>query len=59
MYEWAGNNSIIPELWLVPHFLPINPGTCLFSLVILEICMALFVFVHFFHTKDLDSKYFG
>ncbi|XP_037468374.1 achilleol B synthase-like isoform X2 [Triticum dicoccoides] len=26
LYEWSGNNAIIPELWLVPHFLPIHPG---------------------------------
>ncbi|KAF7092467.1 hypothetical protein CFC21_094949 [Triticum aestivum] len=26
LYEWSGNNLIIPELWLVPHFLPIHPG---------------------------------
>ncbi|XP_048544760.1 achilleol B synthase-like isoform X4 [Triticum urartu] len=26
LYEWSGNNSIIPELWLVPHFLPFHPG---------------------------------
>ncbi|VAI85726.1 unnamed protein product [Triticum turgidum subsp. durum] len=26
LYEWSGNNSIIPELWLVPYFLPIHPG---------------------------------
>ncbi|CAM0948883.1 unnamed protein product [Alopecurus aequalis] len=26
LYEWSGNNPIIPELWLVPHFLPIHPG---------------------------------
>uniref|UniRef100_A0A453RGF1 Terpene cyclase/mutase family member n=1 Tax=Aegilops tauschii subsp. strangulata TaxID=200361 RepID=A0A453RGF1_AEGTS len=26
LYEWSGNNSIVPELWLVPHFLPIHPG---------------------------------
>uniref|UniRef100_A0ACD5XXS8 Uncharacterized protein n=1 Tax=Avena sativa TaxID=4498 RepID=A0ACD5XXS8_AVESA len=26
VYEWSGNNPIIPELWLVPHFLPIHPG---------------------------------
>ncbi|RCV21704.1 hypothetical protein SETIT_4G158900v2 [Setaria italica] len=31
LYDWSGNNPIIPELWLVPHFLPIHPGTCLFS----------------------------
>nr|UMM64878.1 2,3-oxidosqualene cyclase [Avena strigosa] len=24
-YDWSRNNSIIPELWLVPHFLPIHP----------------------------------
>ena len=30
LYEWCGNNSIIPELWLVPHFLPIHPGICYF-----------------------------
>ncbi|KAK1678554.1 hypothetical protein QYE76_039402 [Lolium multiflorum] len=26
VYEWSGNNPIIPELWLVPDFLPIHPG---------------------------------
>lgn len=26
LYDWSGNNSIFPELWLVPHFLPIHPG---------------------------------
>uniref|UniRef100_A0A0E0HR28 Terpene cyclase/mutase family member n=1 Tax=Oryza nivara TaxID=4536 RepID=A0A0E0HR28_ORYNI len=25
LYDWSGNNAIIPELWLVPHFLPIHP----------------------------------
>ncbi|XP_044372975.1 achilleol B synthase isoform X2 [Triticum aestivum] len=26
VYDWSGNNPIIPELWLLPHFLPIHPG---------------------------------
>ncbi|XP_008681131.1 achilleol B synthase isoform X1 [Zea mays] len=26
VYDWAGNNAIIPELWMLPHFLPIHPG---------------------------------
>jgi hypothetical protein len=26
LYDWSGNNSIFPELWLVPHFLPFHPG---------------------------------
>ncbi|KAG0523122.1 hypothetical protein BDA96_07G096800 [Sorghum bicolor] len=26
LYDWSGNNPIVPELWLVPHFLPIHPG---------------------------------
>ncbi|KAF8760459.1 hypothetical protein HU200_010081 [Digitaria exilis] len=26
LYDWSGNNPIIPELWLVPHSLPIHPG---------------------------------
>ncbi|XP_047062614.1 achilleol B synthase-like [Lolium rigidum] len=26
VYEWSGNNPIIPELWLLPDFLPIHPG---------------------------------
>ncbi|XP_047087774.1 achilleol B synthase-like [Lolium rigidum] len=26
VYDWSGNNPIIPELWLVPNFLPIHPG---------------------------------
>ncbi|KAL6900886.1 hypothetical protein ACP4OV_005562 [Aristida adscensionis] len=25
VYEWPGNNPVIPELWLVPRFLPIHP----------------------------------
>ncbi|TKW03501.1 hypothetical protein SEVIR_7G028805v4 [Setaria viridis] len=25
-YDWSGNNAIIPELWMLPHFLPIHPG---------------------------------
>ncbi|CAM0914184.1 unnamed protein product [Alopecurus aequalis] len=25
-YEWSGNNPVIPELWLLPSFLPIHPG---------------------------------
>ncbi|KAL6603533.1 hypothetical protein ACP70R_043894 [Stipagrostis hirtigluma subsp. patula] len=26
VYDWSGNNPVIPELWLVPYFLPIHPG---------------------------------
>ncbi|XP_021317414.1 achilleol B synthase isoform X3 [Sorghum bicolor] len=26
LYDWNGNNSIIPELWLVPYSLPFHPG---------------------------------
>ncbi|KAK1605776.1 hypothetical protein QYE76_029449 [Lolium multiflorum] len=26
VYDWSGNHPIIPELWLVPDFLPIHPG---------------------------------
>ena len=26
VYDWSGNNSIPPELWLLPYFLPIHPG---------------------------------
>lgn len=26
VYDWSGNNPIIPELWLVPHLLPVHPG---------------------------------
>ncbi|XP_037482921.1 achilleol B synthase-like isoform X2 [Triticum dicoccoides] len=26
VYDWSGNNPIIPELWLVPDFLPVHPG---------------------------------
>jgi hypothetical protein len=26
LYDWSGNNSILPELWIVPYFLPIHPG---------------------------------
>ncbi|XP_025823340.1 achilleol B synthase-like isoform X3 [Panicum hallii] len=25
-YDWSGNHAIIPELWMLPHFLPIHPG---------------------------------
>ncbi|XP_025810661.1 lupeol synthase-like isoform X10 [Panicum hallii] len=26
VYDWSGNRPVIPELWLVPRFLPIHPG---------------------------------
>ncbi|KAI3437274.1 Terpene cyclase/mutase family member [Psidium guajava] len=26
VYEWSGNNPLPPEIWLLPHFLPIHPG---------------------------------
>jgi len=26
VYDWSGNNAIIPELWMLPHFLPVHPG---------------------------------
>ncbi|KAL6644329.1 hypothetical protein ACP70R_015937 [Stipagrostis hirtigluma subsp. patula] len=26
VYDWSGNNPVIPELWLLPRFLPIHPG---------------------------------
>lgn len=29
IYNWSGNNPIIPELWMVPDFLPVHPGTTL------------------------------
>lgn len=25
VFEWDGFNSIMPELWLLPHFLPVHP----------------------------------
>nr|XP_043624193.1 cycloartenol Synthase-like [Erigeron canadensis] len=26
VYEWAGNNPLPPELWLLPYFVPLHPG---------------------------------
>ncbi|KAL6623586.1 hypothetical protein ACP70R_033465 [Stipagrostis hirtigluma subsp. patula] len=26
VYDWSGNKAIIPELWMVPHFVPIHPA---------------------------------
>ncbi|KAF8779295.1 hypothetical protein HU200_002976 [Digitaria exilis] len=26
LYDWSGNYPVIPELWLVPQFLPFHPG---------------------------------
>ncbi|CAI9102494.1 OLC1v1000775C1 [Oldenlandia corymbosa var. corymbosa] len=26
VYEWDGNNPLLPELWLLPYILPIHPG---------------------------------
>ncbi|XP_006656089.2 achilleol B synthase-like [Oryza brachyantha] len=26
VYDWSGNNPMIPELWLLPRLLPIHPG---------------------------------
>ncbi|KAL6603926.1 hypothetical protein ACP70R_044287 [Stipagrostis hirtigluma subsp. patula] len=35
LYDWSGSNSVIPELWIVPYFLPFHPGRfwCLCRLV--------------------------
>ncbi|CAL4983941.1 unnamed protein product [Urochloa decumbens] len=26
LYDWSGNNALIPELWIIPYSLPIHPG---------------------------------
>ena len=26
LYDWSGSNPMPPELWLLPSFLPVNPG---------------------------------
>lgn len=26
LYEWKGNDSLLPELWILPKWLPIHPG---------------------------------
>lgn len=26
LYEWGGNDSLLPELWILPKWLPIHPG---------------------------------
>nr|BBJ70062.1 isoarborinol synthase [Imperata cylindrica] len=26
LYDWSGNNAMIPELWIIPYWLPIHPG---------------------------------
>ncbi|XP_030547430.1 cycloartenol Synthase-like isoform X2 [Rhodamnia argentea] len=26
VYDWRGNNPLPPEIWLLPHILPIHPG---------------------------------
>ncbi|GMP93499.1 hypothetical protein CsSME_00043288 [Camellia sinensis var. sinensis] len=27
VYEWSGNNPLPPEIWLLPYFFPIHPGS--------------------------------
>lgn len=26
LYEWEGNDSLLPELWILPKWLPVHPG---------------------------------
>ncbi|KDP27753.1 hypothetical protein JCGZ_19782 [Jatropha curcas] len=26
VYEWSGNNPLLPEIWLLPYLVPIHPG---------------------------------
>ncbi|CAN6178191.1 unnamed protein product, partial [Urochloa humidicola] len=26
VYDWSGNNALIPELWIIPYSLPVHPG---------------------------------
>ena len=28
VFDWAGVNPLLPELWILPSFLPIHPGLC-------------------------------
>ncbi|KAI5070087.1 hypothetical protein GOP47_0014430 [Adiantum capillus-veneris] len=39
-FEWAGNNPLPPEIWLLPYFLPIHPGRmwCHCRMVYLPMC---------------------
>ncbi|KAG6771501.1 hypothetical protein POTOM_022869 [Populus tomentosa] len=32
VYEWSGNNPLLPELWLLPYLFPAHPGSGLFML---------------------------
>ncbi|XP_038897606.1 cycloartenol synthase [Benincasa hispida] len=40
VYEWAGNNPLPPELWLLPYLLPCHPGRmwCHCRMVYLPMC---------------------
>ncbi|TYK04001.1 cycloartenol synthase [Cucumis melo var. makuwa] len=40
VYEWAGNNPLPPELWLLPYLLPFHPGRmwCHCRMVYLPMC---------------------
>ncbi|BAS76906.1 Os02g0139500, partial [Oryza sativa Japonica Group] len=26
VFDWSGNNPLLPELWMLPYFLPFHPG---------------------------------
>ncbi|KAJ0984142.1 hypothetical protein J5N97_002498 [Dioscorea zingiberensis] len=26
VYDWSGNNPLLPEMWMLPYFLPFHPG---------------------------------
>jgi len=26
VYDWSGNNPLLPEMWLLPYILPVHPG---------------------------------
>lgn len=54
LYDWSGNNPIIPELWLVPHFLPIHPGTYLLSQDNYRWCFVTCIVQH--NTEGFEEK---
>jgi hypothetical protein len=54
LYDWSGNNPIIPELWLLPYFLPIHPGTCF--LVSQYNYLRTFVLGNVPHTEGFEDK---
>ncbi|CAL4983940.1 unnamed protein product [Urochloa decumbens] len=59
LYDWSGNNALIPELWIIPYSLPIHPGRPSYPTAMGPKGTALEELMNHIHYEDETTKYIG